>query len=168
MRLCALGQVQVEKHGRVGGDTKQDIVKGIESVRTQEIVLVNHTYIGSGTAHLAKTTGQYATPEQRYLLQQRALGPGHTQQPPALLILHTVQVEIERLQTLLHSAIINLLVIEQAIDRALVAQTAVHTQFAGARAETGPAQEVAGLHITRRWSVKEIVQASVVQPLTQG
>src|SRR5215467_14345612 len=79
----ALRQVKVEEHSGVGGDTQQDVVKGIEGVIAQELVLDDHAHESRAAAYLAETACEHAMPEQCHLLEQRPLCPRHAQQPPA-------------------------------------------------------------------------------------
>ncbi len=45
--LRALGQIEVEEHGRVARNPQQDSIKGIERMLAQKLVLHDHTHIGS-------------------------------------------------------------------------------------------------------------------------
>src|SRR5438132_1954541 len=107
VRRCpgTLRQIEVEEHGGVGGNTQQDVVKGIEGVIAQELVLDDHTHEPRSTTYLVKTAREDAMPEQCHLLEQRALGPCHAQQPPAYLLQWPVEIKIERVDALLHIVI---------------------------------------------------------------
>src|SRR5258708_17133574 len=73
MFFGALGQIQVEEHGRIGGNAKQNIIKRVKSVGAQKNVLDNYGKIVlapfAPEAYFAITAGQPAAPEEGPFLQ---------------------------------------------------------------------------------------------------
>ena len=96
---------------------------------TQELILNNHAHISPWATNLAETTRQHPMPEKGHFLQERALSPGHTQQPPALLIEWRVQVDVQGLDTIFHIIIWILLIVDKTIHSAIEAQVTIHCQF---------------------------------------
>src|SRR6266852_2011201 len=56
-------QVEVEQHGRVAGNTEQDVVEGIEGMVAQKLVLVNHAHKGIWPTDFVKAACEYTMPE---------------------------------------------------------------------------------------------------------
>ena len=79
-----LRQIKVEEHGGVGGNTQQDVIKGIEGVIAQELVLDDHAHESRSTTYLAKTAREDAMPEQCHLLFHRPRRLDDALQPPLL------------------------------------------------------------------------------------
>src|SRR5690242_13296999 len=132
----------------------------------QEVVLDNHAHIGVFAAHLAETAGKDAMPEERHFLQQRALRPGHAQQPPALLIGWRIEVEVQLFQAVLHSVVGHLLVVEEAINRASIAQSPVQSQIVSSGAKSGTPQQVSYLHLVR-YGARTSARSTMRNPLLQ-
>ena len=96
-----LREIKVEEHSRVTCDTQQNVIERIKRMVAQELILNNHAHISPSATNLVETTRQYTMPEEGHFLQKWSLCPGHTQQPPSLLINWRVEVDVQGFETIL-------------------------------------------------------------------
>src|SRR5260370_40673820 len=133
----------------------------------QELVLINHAHVCPWATNFTETAGQYTMPEQRHLLQYRTLSPCHAQQPPALLIGRRIEVDVQRLETILQVIVCYLLVVEQAIHGATKAKGLVQCYLFRRCPKARMPQQVPGLHAARRRSLERSGQPSVLYQFLQ-
>src|SRR5579884_1057394 len=76
--LMALGQIEVEQHSGISRNAEQEVVEGVKSMLTQELILYNHAHVRLRPTNLTIAASKVSMPEKGHLLQQRALRPCHT------------------------------------------------------------------------------------------
>ena len=131
--------VQPDNHGRVPGQLDQDIVEAAQTMSAEHVYLVGE---GAEVVELVLAGGEYAVPEQGYLLLERTLGRDEPVCPVGgVVALHGVKIDVATEDQVVRDAVRRRRV-EELLHELLVADLLVGVQFLGSSAETGAACQV--------------------------
>ena len=100
---------------------------------------------------LADRRRQQTVPEERHLLFERPRGVDHPRSHQRWMSCPVAHVDSETVESALQGAVIDLVIIDKAIDRRVEAELLILGQLGRARAEAGAPQEVLELLVGGDW-----------------